>query len=52
MAAPERVASGVYRVDAIRMSNTISVLLLEDRDGFALVDTAVWRAARAASGKP
>lgn len=41
MAAPERVASGVYRVDAIGMSNAISVLLLEDRDGFALVDTGL-----------
>ena len=41
MTTPERVASGVYRVDAIGMSNAISVLLLEDRDGFALVDTGV-----------
>jgi glyoxylase-like metal-dependent hydrolase (beta-lactamase superfamily II) len=41
MSAPERVASGVYRVDAIGISNAISVLLLEDRDGFALVDTGL-----------
>ena len=41
MTAPERVASGVYRVDAIGMSNAISVLLLEDRDSFALVDTGL-----------
>ena len=41
MATPERVASGVYRVDAIGMSNAISVLLLEDGDGFALVDTGL-----------
>jgi glyoxylase-like metal-dependent hydrolase (beta-lactamase superfamily II) len=41
MATPERVASGVYRVDAIGMSNAISVLLLEDHDGFALVDTGL-----------
>jgi glyoxylase-like metal-dependent hydrolase (beta-lactamase superfamily II) len=41
MTAPERVASGVYRVDAIGVSNAISVLLLEDRDGFALVDTGL-----------
>jgi glyoxylase-like metal-dependent hydrolase (beta-lactamase superfamily II) len=41
MATPERVASGVYRVDAIGMSNAISILLLEDRDGFALVDTGL-----------
>jgi glyoxylase-like metal-dependent hydrolase (beta-lactamase superfamily II) len=41
MAAPEHVASGVYRVDAIGMKDAISVVLLEDRDGFALVDTGV-----------
>jgi glyoxylase-like metal-dependent hydrolase (beta-lactamase superfamily II) len=41
MATPERVASGIYRVDAIGMSNVISVLLLEDRNGFALVDTGL-----------
>ncbi len=41
MTTPERVALGVYRVDAIGMSNAISVLLLEDRDGFALVDTGL-----------
>ena len=41
MTAPERVASGVYRVDAVGISNAISVLLLEDRDGFALVDTGL-----------
>ena len=41
MTAPERVASGVYRVDAVGISNAISVLLLEDHDGFALVDTGL-----------
>jgi glyoxylase-like metal-dependent hydrolase (beta-lactamase superfamily II) len=41
MTTPERVASGAYRVDAVGISNAISVLLLEDRDGFALVDTGV-----------
>ena len=41
MTTPERVASGVYRVDAIGIPNAISVLLLEDRDGFALVDTGL-----------
>ena len=45
MTTPERVASGVYRVDAIGMSNAISVLLLEDRDGFALVDTGLGNSA-------
>ena len=38
---PERVASGVYRVDAIPLSNAINVLLLEDEDGWTLVDTGV-----------
>lgn len=41
MAAPERVASGVYRVDAIGLSYAISVLLLENDDGWTLVDTGV-----------
>ena len=39
MAAPERVTSGVYRVDAVGFSNAVSVLLLEDADGWTLVDT-------------
>ncbi len=38
---PERVAPGVYRVDAIGFKNTISVLLLENDDGWTLVDTGV-----------
>jgi glyoxylase-like metal-dependent hydrolase (beta-lactamase superfamily II) len=41
MATPERVAPGVYRVDAVRFSNVISVLLLEDSDGWTLVDTGL-----------
>jgi glyoxylase-like metal-dependent hydrolase (beta-lactamase superfamily II) len=41
MAVPERIAPGVYRVDAVRFSNAISVLLLEDSDGWTLVDTGV-----------
>ena len=36
---PEQIASGVFRVDAGRYSNAISVLLLEDEDGWALLDT-------------
>jgi glyoxylase-like metal-dependent hydrolase (beta-lactamase superfamily II) len=36
---PELVAPGVYRVDAIRLSNMINVLLLENDDGWTLVDT-------------
>lgn len=38
---PEQIAQGVYRVDAIPLSNLISVLLLEDEDGWTLVDTGV-----------
>ena len=37
--APERVASGVYRADAVGFPNAISVLLLENDDGWTLVDT-------------
>ncbi len=37
--SPEKIAAGVYRVDAIRFSNVISVLLLENDDGWTLVDT-------------
>jgi glyoxylase-like metal-dependent hydrolase (beta-lactamase superfamily II) len=33
------IAPGVYRVDATRFSNTINVLLLENDDGWTLVDT-------------
>ena len=41
MAAPEKIAPGVYRVDAIGLSNAINVLLIEDEDGWTLVDTGV-----------
>jgi glyoxylase-like metal-dependent hydrolase (beta-lactamase superfamily II) len=37
--SPELIALGVYRVDAIRLSNVINVLLLENDDGWTLVDT-------------
>jgi glyoxylase-like metal-dependent hydrolase (beta-lactamase superfamily II) len=37
--APEKIAAGVYRVDAIRFPNAINVLLLENDDGWTLVDT-------------
>lgn len=43
MASPERIANGVYRVDGIRLSNLINILLLEDDDGWTLVDTGVSR---------
>ena len=36
---PELVAPGVYRADAIRLSSMINVLLLENDDGWTLVDT-------------
>jgi glyoxylase-like metal-dependent hydrolase (beta-lactamase superfamily II) len=39
--APEKIAEGVYRVDAIRSSNAVSVLLVENDDGWTLVDTGV-----------
>ena len=37
--SPEKIAAGVYRVDAIRFPNVINVLLLENDDGWTLVDT-------------
>jgi glyoxylase-like metal-dependent hydrolase (beta-lactamase superfamily II) len=39
--APERLAPGVYRADAIGFKNAINVLLLENDDGWTLVDTGV-----------
>ncbi|MEJ7819257.1 MAG: MBL fold metallo-hydrolase [Rubrobacteraceae bacterium] len=41
MAAPEKIAPGVYRVDAVGLSNAINVLLLENDDGWTLVDTGL-----------
>jgi glyoxylase-like metal-dependent hydrolase (beta-lactamase superfamily II) len=38
---PELVAPGVYRVDAIGFSNMITVLFLENEDGWTLVDTGL-----------
>jgi glyoxylase-like metal-dependent hydrolase (beta-lactamase superfamily II) len=38
---PEGIAPGVYRVDAIGLQNMISVLLLENDDGWTLVDTGL-----------
>ena len=38
---PEYIASGVYRVDAMRIKNAINVLLLENDDGWTLVDTGL-----------
>lgn len=39
--SPERIAEGVYRVDAIPLANAINVLLIEDEDGWTLVDTGL-----------
>jgi glyoxylase-like metal-dependent hydrolase (beta-lactamase superfamily II) len=38
---PEKIAAGVYRVDAIGFPNAINMLLLENEDGWTLVDTGV-----------
>jgi len=39
--SPEKIAAGVYRVDAIGFPNAINMLLLENDDGWTLVDTGV-----------
>ncbi|MGI8867253.1 MAG: MBL fold metallo-hydrolase [Rubrobacteraceae bacterium] len=39
--APELVAPGVYRVDAVGLKNAVSVLLLENDDGWTRVDTGI-----------
>ena len=39
--SPEKIATGVYRVDGIGIPNAINVLLLENDDGWTLVDTGV-----------
>lgn len=41
MTVPEFVAPGVYRLDTIGLKNAINVLLLENDDGWTLVDTGV-----------
>jgi glyoxylase-like metal-dependent hydrolase (beta-lactamase superfamily II) len=38
---PEKIAAGVYRVDAIGFPNALNMLLLENDDGWTLVDTGV-----------
>ncbi len=59
MAKPERVAPGAYRVDAIGLSNAVSVLLVEGVDGWTLIDTGLgsspgrlWEALATLGGKP
>ncbi len=41
MAQPQRIAPGAYRVDAVGLSNAISVLLVEGDDGWTLVDSGI-----------
>lgn len=41
MAAPELIAPGVYRLDVFRLKNAITVTLLENDDGWTLVDTGM-----------
>ena len=41
MASPELIAPGIYRVDAVGLKGAINVLLLENDDGWTLVDTGV-----------
>ena len=41
MTVLELIAPGVYRVDAIGPKNLLNVLLLENDDGWTLVDTGV-----------
>lgn len=38
---PENIAPGVYRVDAVGFRNAINVFLLENDDGWTLVDTGL-----------
>ncbi len=40
-ALPEKIAPGIYRVDAIPVPRMISVLLIAERDGWTLIDTGV-----------
>ena len=41
MVKPERIGSGAYRVDAVGFPNSISVLLIQEDDGWTLVDSGV-----------
>ncbi|MGI8909573.1 MAG: MBL fold metallo-hydrolase [Rubrobacteraceae bacterium] len=41
MSKPDLIAPGVYRVDAIGLKSAINMLLLENDDGWTLVDTGV-----------
>lgn len=41
MALPEKIAPGIFRVDALPFKYAISVLLVAERDGWTLIDTGV-----------
>lgn len=47
---PQQIAPAAYRVDAIGISNTISVLLLQDEDGWTLVDTGIGASSKRIQG--
>lgn len=47
---PEKLAPGIYRVDALAIEHGISVLLIAERDGWVLVDTGVAGSARRIQG--
>jgi hypothetical protein len=47
--SPEKIAAGVYRVDAIRFPNAINVLLLENDDGWP--PASATRSRRSARGR-
>lgn len=40
-ALPEKIAPGIYRVDAVPLRFMVSVYLIAERDGWTLVDTAL-----------
>ena len=40
-ALPEKIAPGIFRVDALPLKYAISVLLVAERDGWTLLDTGV-----------
>lgn len=41
MTLSEKIAPGIYRVDAVPFKHKISVLLVAERDGWTLIDTGV-----------
>jgi glyoxylase-like metal-dependent hydrolase (beta-lactamase superfamily II) len=37
--APKEIVPGVYRIDAVKIPNVVSALLIRDGGGWVLVDT-------------